>query len=215
MNLAVLSLVAAQDKHKLASTTPWLLLVDFNWQGEHVRVVRNTDPVTFDAGDGAGPQVYSPWAFEITGAQTTNDGSLPQIALKVSNINRLIEGALIQYSGAVGATASLYVLNTEHPAGEPDLAMQTTIMRTSTTAAWVTFTLSAISPLRALFPKYLYYQGTCNWQYKGLQCGYAGGLTACDLTFDGANGCIAHANQARFGGYPGIGSNGASVAGQI
>jgi len=69
MNLAALSLAAAQDKHKLSSTACWLLLIDLCWQGQHVRVVRNTDAVTFDAGDGSGPQVYQPLAFELQGAE--------------------------------------------------------------------------------------------------------------------------------------------------
>lgn len=215
MNLAILSRVAAYDKHKVASTTPWLLLVDFIWQGQHVRVVRNVDAVTFDAGDGLGPQTYSPMAFELTAAQTANDGSLPKISLKVSNVNRIVEGAIVQYQGAAGAAANIYVLNTDNPAGEAELALETTIIRTQTDASWVIFELSAVSPLRQLFPKYLYYQGTCKWQYKSVQCGYSGTIVTCDLTYEGANGCLVHSNQVRFGGYPGIGTNGASIAGQV
>lgn len=215
MNLAALSLAAAQDKHKLSSTACWLLLVDFNWQGQHVRLVRNTDPVTLDAGDGLGPQTYQPFAFELQGAQQKNDGSLPQISIKVSNANRLVEGAIVQYSGAAGATCNIYVLNTENPSGEPEIALETTIIRTATDAKWVTFTCGAMSPLRLLFPKHLYYQSTCMWRYKSAQCGYTGALSTCSLTYDGANGCLAHANQTRFGGFPGIGTNGATVASQV
>lgn len=215
MNLAILSRAAAYDKHKLASTAPWLLLVDFNWNGQHVRFVRNTNAVTFDAGDGMGVQTYSPYNFEITGAESTLDGSLPPITLKASNVNRILEGALVHYSGAAGAVANIYVVNTDNPSGEPELAIQATIVRASPSPAWVTFTLSAASPLRMLFPKYTYNQGGCMWQYKGAQCGYGGSLSTCDLTFSGTNGCIAHGNQVRFGGFPGVGSNGASIAGQV
>ncbi len=212
MNLASLSLAAAQDKHKLSSTASWLLLVDLCWQGQHVRVVRNTEAVTFDAGDGFGPQSYQPLAFELTNAEAKNDGSLPQISLKVSNVNRLVEGAIVQYQGAAGATCNIYVLNTDNPSGEPEIALETVIIRTTTDAKWVTFTCGAMSPLRMLFPKRLYYQNTCMWRYKSAQCGYAGTINSCSLTYDGANGCVSHANQKRFGGFPGIGSNGASVA---
>lgn len=215
MNVAALSRVAAADKYRLASTTPWLLLVDFNWQGQHIRVVRNTDPVIFDSGDGAGPQTYQPMAFELSDATVSNDGSLPQIQLKVSNVNRLVEGAIVQYQGAVGAQANIYVLNTDNASGEPELALETEIVRTTTSAAWVTFTLSAASPLRALFPRFLYYQGTCMWRYKGPQCLYGGALPTCTLTYEGDNGCLAHGNQVRFGGFPGIGTNGASIAAQV
>lgn len=215
MNLAVLSLAAAQDRNRLSSTAAWLLLADFNWNGQHVRVVRNTDAVTFDAGDGAGPQTYSPFAFELDGASIKSDGSLPQISIKVSNVNRMVEGAIVQYNGAAGATCNLYVLNTDNPTGEASLALQMDVIRTQTDAQWVTFTLGAPSPLRTLFPKFLYYQGTCMWRYKSIQCGYMGGLSTCSLTFEGANGCLAHANSVRFGGFPGIATNGATVASQI
>lgn len=212
---AILSRAAAYDKHKLASTTPWLLLVDFDWQGEHIRVVRNTDAVTFDAGDGAGPQTYQPFNFDLASAKTSSDGSLPSITLKASNVNRILEGALVQYQGAVGSSATIYVLNTENPSGEPELALYTTIIKTETNPQTVTFTLSAVSPLRMLFPKFLFYQGTCNWRYKSVQCGYTGSIATCDLSYDGSNGCLVHANGQRYGGFPGIGSNGASVASQI
>jgi phage-related protein len=215
VNLAVLSLAAAQDRNKLSSSASWLLLADFNWNGQHVRVARNTDAITFDAGDGAGPQTYSPFAFELEGASVKSDGSLPQISIKVSNVNRMVEGAITQYSGAAGATCNLYVLNTDNPSGEAALALETVVIRTATDARWVTFTLGAPSPLRTLFPKFLYYQGTCKWRYKSLQCGYTGGLPTCSLTMEGANGCQAHANAVRFGGYPGISTNGATAASQI
>jgi phage-related protein len=215
MNLAILSLAAARDKHKLASTAAWILLVDLNFQGQHIRVVRNTDAMTFDAGDGLGPQSYQPLAFELVGAETKNDGSLPQFSIKVSNINRLVEGAIVQFSGAAGATCNIYVVNTDNPSGEPELALETVIIRTSTTSKWVTFTCGAASPLRMLFPKMLYYQNTCMWRYKSIQCAYTGTLPTCSLTYDGPNGCIAHANGVRFGGFPGCGSNGATIASQI
>ncbi len=41
---------------------------------------------------------------------------------------------------------------------------------------------------------------TCVNEYKGARCGYVGGLTTCDFTFAGANGCTAHSNQHRFRG---------------
>lgn len=215
MNIAALSLASAKDKHKLASTACWLLLIDFVWNGEHVRLVRNVDPVTFDAGDGAGPQTYTPFNFELDGASVKNDGSLPQITLKVSNVNRLVEGAIVQYSGVAGAQANIYVLNTDNPSGEPEIALETTIIRTTTDSKFATFTCGALSPLRRLFPPRLYYAGTCMWRYKGARCQYTGNLPTCDLSFDGTNGCIAHANQQRYGGFPGIATNGANIASQV
>jgi phage-related protein len=213
--LAVLSLAAQQDKSKLASGDAWILLLDLVWNGEHIRLARNIDAVNFDAGDGNGIQSYEPFNFELT-VEQPGGGQLPSLTLTASNTLRLLQGVIEQYAGFAGATANLYVYNTAHPAGEPDLALSTTVMRSSSTASKVTFTCSAPSPMRMLFPRFLYRATFCMWvsNYKGAQCGYAGVLTNCDGTYDGPDGCIAHDNAMRFGAFPGIGSNGIAVAAQ-
>lgn len=211
--LSVLSLASAADKGKLASGDAWLLLLDVIWQGQHIRLARNVDAVTFDAGDGAGPQSYQPFNFDLI-VEKTSGGQLPTIQIKASNILGILQGAIEQYAGAVGATANVYFVNTAQPAGEPDLALSTTIMRTEVTAESVTFTLGAPGPQRQLFPRFLYRANFCMWAYKQKQCGYVGPLPTCSLTFDGPNGCEAHANQSRFGAFLGIGTNGAAIASQ-
>jgi phage-related protein len=115
----------------------------------------------------------------------------------------------------VSHTRTTQYFGLDNPTGEPDIALETTIMRTETDNKWVTFTCSAPSPLRMLFPKRLYYQSTCMWQYKGVLCQYAGALPTCDLSYNGTNGCITHVNQVRYGGFPGAGSNGSVIASQI
>jgi phage-related protein len=89
-------------------------------------------------------------------------------------------------------------------------------MKTVCTAEVVTFTLSAPSPMRQLFPKYLYRADFCMYvsNYKGPQCRYAGALANCDGTYSGANGCVVHDNAGRFGAFPGIGTNGMVLAAQ-
>ena len=213
--LAVLSLAAQQDKSKLASGDAWILLLDLVWSGQHFRLARNVDPIQFDAGDGNGIQTSQPFNFELK-VDDPGNNQLPTISLSASNVQRILQGIIEQYAGVVGAVANLYVYNTAHPAGEPDLAITTTIMRTVATAAMVTFTLSAPSPMRQLFPKFLYRANFCMWvsNYKGAQCGYAGSLTNCDGTYNGPNGCLVHDNGTRFGAFPGIGTNGIVLAAQ-
>jgi phage-related protein len=213
--MAVLSLAAQQDKSKLASGDAWILLLDIIWNAEHFRLVRNVDPVTFDAGDGNGPQVYQPFNFELS-MEDPGSGQLPTILLKASNTMRILQSIIEQYAGVVGAIANLYVVNTAHPSGEPDLALSTSVMKTTCTASTVTLSLSAPSPMRQLFPSYLYRADFCMWvsNYKGPQCQYSGTIANCDGTYDGANGCQVHNNAIRFGGFPGIGTNGISLAAQ-
>jgi Uncharacterized conserved protein (DUF2163) len=43
---------------------------------------------------------------------------------------------------------------------------------------------------------------TCQWEYKGAECGYAGEMPSCSKIYDDVNGCTGHSNEARFGGFP-------------
>jgi phage-related protein len=214
--MAVLSIAAQRDKFLLASADAWILLLDIIWNTEHFRFARNVDPIEFDAGDGNGIQTYQPFNFEFS-ADQPGQAQLPTMLLRVSNTMRILQGIIEQYAGIAGATANIYVYNTAHPAGEPDLAISTTVMKSVCTAEIVTFTLAALNPLRQLFPKFLYRATFCMWvsNYKGTQCGYTGSLPNCDGTYDGANGCIVHDNAERFGAFPGIGTNGTVLAAQF
>ena len=213
--MAVLSLAAQRDKSKLASGDAWILLLDIIWSGEHFRLARNVDPITFDAGDGNGPQVYQPFNFDLS-IEEPGGSQLPTMILKASNVMRILQGIIEQYAGVVGATANIYVYNTAHPAGEPDLALTTTVMKTVCAADVVTLSLSAPSPMRQLFPRFLYRANFCMWvsKYKGPQCQYSGSMANCDGTYNGPQGCIAHNNATRFGAFPGIGTNGIVLASQ-
>lgn len=213
--MAVLSIAAQRDKSKLASGDAWIMLLDVIWNGTHIRFARNVDPISFDAGDGLGVQTYEAFNFDLSVEQKSG-GQLSTMNLKASNTMRILQGIIEQYAGIVGAVANIYVYNTANPAGEPDLALTTTIMATSCTAETVTLSLSAPSPMRTLFPRFLYRANFCMWvsNYKGAQCGYTGVITNCDGTYAGGNGCQIHDNQARFGAFPGIGTNGITLAAQ-
>jgi lambda family phage minor tail protein L len=211
---AALSLAAQRDKGKLSSGDPWLLLADVVYQdATHIRLARNVDDVQFDAGDGLGIQTYQKFAFDLQ-IERSGNGQLPTIQLQASNVMGLLQTEIEAYAGAVGAQVKLYFVNTANPAGEGDIAITSMIMRTECTTDTVTFALGAPRPQQQLFPKFLYRANFCMWVYKSAQCGYTGALPTCDLTFDGANGCKVHNNSTRFGAFPGIGTNGASIASQ-
>ena len=243
---SLLSLAANAERHKLASTEPWLLLLEVVYPGDaaalpgqtlvqqHLRFVRNIDPVTFDAGDGNGPQLYQPFNFELGDLKIGTDGSVPECELQASNVMRALQGLVEQYGGLVGANLYLYAVNTAHPAGEPDLALAFTVKKTTCDAKLVRFSLGASSPIRRLFPIHVYRPNFCIWQFNspalqaataaaiaagkpladppGIQCGYLGPMTTCTHTIDGPTGCQAHSNVVRFGGFPGIDTNGIVIA---
>ena len=236
----VLSVVSNIERHNLASDEPILLLMDLAWPGtdpvtdQHVRFVRDLNPLTFDAGDGTGAQEYTPFNFQMGDLKVNTNGSVPDCEVQASNVMRALQSTIEQYAGVVGASITLYAVSTANPAGEPDLTLSFTVKQTISDAKVVHFKLGASSPLRRLFPLYMYSPNACIWQYNspalqaataaaiaagkplkdppGAQCGYIGAMTTCSKTIDGATGCIAHGNLIRILTFPGIDTNGASVA---
>jgi len=238
-SFSLLSLAANIERHKLSSDEPWLILMQIQYPGsanpdatqQYLRLVRNLDPITFNEPDN-GPQEYSPFNFSLGDYSVSSQGNFPELEIKASNVLRMLQGIIEQYAGLVGANVTLFVVNTANPAGEPELQMNFTVRQVQCTAKIVSIKLGAPSPIRRLFPLYMYRPNYCMWVYNspalqakaaadptwknpGRQCGYSGSMASCTRTIDGATGCQAHNNVLRFGGFPGIDSNGAAAAGVI
>lgn len=216
---SLLSVVSNIERHKIASDQPFTLLMDLAWPPNalpsaqtHVRFARELDPITFDANDGLGPQSYTPFNFAIGDLKVGSDGSVPDCEVVASNVLLALQQTIEQYAGVVGASLNLYVVNAANPLGEPELSLSFTVKQTTSDAKLVHFKLGASSPLRRLFPIYMYRPNFCVLRYKGLQCGYTGSMPSCSHTIDGATGCIAHNNLVRILTFPGIDTNGAAVA---
>lgn len=251
-----LSVASNIERHRIASDKPWLYLLDLEYPGDglpssppapnappvvqtHIRFVRDYNPFTFDAGDGLGPQEYSPFNFAVGDLTQASNGAVPDMELHCSNVLRALQGVIEQVGGLVGANLTIFGINLANPAGEPDLTLAFTIKSSSCDAKLVTFKLGASSPLRRLFPVHMYRPNFCNHDYNspalqaaydaaiaagnppldppGLQCGYRGPLTTCSKTIDGPNGCQAHFPDAvlRILTFPGIDSNGSAAAGVV
>ncbi len=216
-----LSLASALQKHKIDSTSPWYVLLDIYPDRTNpatvLRVVRNTDDVIWQG------NTYVAFSFEIESIDEQSNGQLPNVTIRVSNVSRTVQGQLELYSGGIGAKVVLTVVQAADLAGDPVQQFTWTIIEASADENWVTFTLGAPSPLLRSFPQGQFIRDHCRWRYNtpamqavadpaGEQCGYVGALATCDLTLNGANGCRVHANQARFGGEPGIDAQGFRAA---
>lgn len=68
----------------------------------------------------------------------------------------------------------------------------------------LSFRLGSLDPFYTnKFPRQRIARNRCRHVYKGTRCGYSGAQASCDFSLRGANGCMFHENQARFGGCPG------------
>jgi phage-related protein len=188
VELANISVAASLEKHKLASGSQWVALVDITWpDATHLRLCQNVDDVDFDASDGAGSQTYTAFNFEFEALEEKSDGSIPKWAVRCSNVNRVVEALLEEFSGGVGGSVAIYVINTSKLQQEPETALYFDILSSSSNAQWVTFQLGAPSPFRILHPRHTYTSNRCMWIYKGPQCGYGTPVVVSGTTTNGSD----------------------------
>lgn len=194
------------DKNKIASDRVWVYalkvyVTDANGDVlEELNIANNDESLTI-AGD-----TYEPVPFQLEKSETATD--LTSLTVAIQDQTRMLQTRLQLYQGAVGFKVDVMIVAVDEGATtgslEPDLVEQYIIMATQANDYVVTFHLGAENPLRYKVPTRSQWKDRCSFRYKSLECGYAGGLTSCDFTLSGPNGCEAHDNEERFGGYPGL-----------
>lgn len=209
--MQTISLASALHASQIATTAPWHILLTLYPDPENspevvLRLAREPEDVTYK-GD-----LYVAFNFDFDAINDEGKGQLTTLSLRVCNVNRMIHQYMEQYNGGVGATVELRVVSDNDMTGDPSIFMQFQITDATADVEWCTFTLGADNPMRQSFPRFIYVSNFCIWDYKGAQCAYAGGLATCSKTLDGTNGCRAHVNSARFGGFPGIETQGFRAA---
>jgi phage-related protein len=109
-----------------------------------------------------------------------------------------------EYNGGTGSTARIMLIATDDLTRAPEVEEMVYVMGAKIAGYTVEFRLGARNPLGINFPARMQWKDRCAWQYKGAECGYTGALPTCDFSLQGDNGCAAHNNTRRFGGFPGI-----------
>lgn len=196
------------SKNALASTDPWILLLEVTIPTDPVqtlRIARNTEDVTFQG------NVYTAFSFEIDTVTESSKGELPSVSIRVSNVNQMMQSYIEEYDGLISQPVKLIVVNAQYLTEDySELELNFDITACQATATWVTWKIGAPNPLARRFPLYRYIGMHCNWvgHFKGAECKYAGTATTCAGTLDD---CDAKDNLANFGGYPGLAQGGIRV----
>lgn len=199
------TLATAVDKSRLSSNTAYLILMEIDVVDSSSGNVNTT--LRFAANNEAFVYrglTYNPMPFEV---DITNDrDSAPQTTLTVYDYGQIIQAALQNYGNSMAWPARFLVVNATNPGPNPEMEQEFRLL--DATAAsdnyTVAFTVGAENPLSLRFPARDQFRDRCPWVYKGVRCKYAGSLTSCDRTKNGANGCSAHNNVINFGGFPGV-----------
>jgi len=196
------------ENNKLSSDDISYLLLEATYQSDPVETVRiclNDTSVTW-----AG-YTWSPAIFSLSGLSETKDAEIPSVTLTFTDINRVMTPFIDETNGGVGAKIVIYVISSKYllayPASAvPELEERMEIIGCSIDGNnRITFKLGAENLLNRRCPKNRYLKNHCRFKFKSTLCGYSGSDSTCDLTLAA---CRAKTNQARFGGFPGVGMSG-------
>lgn len=198
-----LSVATVIEKNKIASDVAFVPCVEIDVRDpvtgnvvETLRLVRNSEDLEYNG------HTYAASAFDFNIVEES--GAQPDIQVVFKDYSRAVQARMQAYGGGVGFTVRLMVVNAGNLSQPPE-GMETFEVVGATAKNYiVTFRLGAENPLTKRFPRRTQTRDRCRWVYKGPECGYTGSLGSCDYSLQGPNGCAAHNNTERFGGFPGI-----------
>lgn len=208
-----LSTVVTTEKNKRNNAdSVFLYAIEVTIPGseEPARVVLNTENVTWRGVE------WVAGSFSIEGLDSKSTGELPQCTVNVSNVNRVFEKYVQDWdtycknNGYSPIEVTLYELNTADLANDEPCAEHTYLLKQpSTDAQTASFVLSAANSATRRAPFNLMRKDYCTHKFQSLRCGYSGLATSCDKHI---STCRALGNSKRFGGTPGVGKTGLTLA---
>ena len=166
------------------------------------RLCRYSEAIEYGVNSAGAPINYEPFPFSVEKIDEDSEATLPSIAISVSNVTREIQALLEAYGGLIGQATRLQLVNTTALGSPPLLMYDGEVVSLTASEAAVVFEVAAFRLARQPVPSKRALSDFCRFKYKGGRCGYTGALPTCDKVLGGENGCEAHSNQERFGGFP-------------
>lgn len=166
-----------EEKNKISQEQPWILLLDMTNVAKDltIRLARNTENITYKDNE------YVAFSFEIDPIPEVTKGSLPTVAIKVSNVDRQIQAyiekdatfgsgwdvkiTLVHMSQLNGTTIEDQVAEIEHEWTSLDLICDN---------EYVTINLGVANPMLVQFPRQKFTSGFCQRVFDdGEGCPYS------------------------------------------
>lgn len=208
----ILSSEIIQQKNELGSTDAFLVLLEIAIPDvtDPIRVVANTDDIVWNE------QSWIAFPFEMEEISDQSQGEIPSVELRIPNVDRVVEGYLQEYdayvkrNGPADITVGIYVVSTlQLNTANYVVYHEYILVQPTSTRDYITFTLGAPNPYRKRFPLNRILKNNCRYKFKQERCGYTGTATSCNKTL---TRCRELNNSTRYGGFPGVGRGGLSLA---
>lgn len=196
------SLATVIEKNRIASDVAFIMLAEVDVRNaagtlvETLYFARNSEDFVY----GGKTYVSAGFNFGITESAT----KVEQITLELRDPSLTVARRLDQYDGGAGWKIRLILVNTANTDQPPEFEQSAYVMGSTIKGYGAALTLGTRNPIRARFPARVQWRDRCAWAYKSTECGYTGPLPTCDYSLQGDNGCAAHDNTHRFGGFPGL-----------
>jgi phage-related protein len=144
---------------------------------------------------------YVPFPFKISDQVEDGNGQPGEITITTANVNREMTTLIERYRGMFGVVVTLYRMYGSTLVLSDSFKIQSSSVNDTS----ATFRAGNQDLFAVQVPSERFLRSRCRFRYKDPDtCGYAGALAECDRTLWGTNGCMAHGNQANYGGTPGI-----------
>lgn len=192
-----------EEKNKISQDQPWLLFLTMTNVAKTLtlRLVRNTENITFKG------EEYVAFPFEIDSIPEASKGSLPTLAIKVSNVDRQIQ-AYIEQDATFGSgweviisLAHISQLNgtdLEDQVAEIEHKFQSLDLTADN--EFLTVNLGVRNPMLVQFPRQQYAGGFCQRTFNdGEGCPYAtqGKNTSYTFCKKTLNNCLERFSENR------------------
>lgn len=199
-----ISIASVINKNSFASDVAWLIALEVDVKdpetGLHVEtlyLVNNNEGLEINGNS----YVAVPFEIDLKAEQ----GEIPEVNLVIQDQTRAIQSYMQRYNGGVGFNVKMHIVNSGLLDEPPEITEFFEVMNASSSSYVATWKLGAENLLRQKCPRRTQRRDFCSWQYRDPDtCGYAGEMPSCDLSLDGENGCQAHDNENRYGGFPAI-----------
>lgn len=200
-----LSPAAYAEKNALASSGVWIILLEIyvSQLNDYIRVCSNNEDFTWNG------NLWQAYPFQMDEIGDSSKGEVTQFAIRICNINGVVESYLDMSNGGVGSTIKLMVINSNIPLTTPEIELEFMAKSTNVDSMWATFVLGVTNPHTILICQRML-RTACRFNgptgtkngFKGSRCKYAGSATECNKTI---TRCRELSNSQNFGGCIGIG----------
>lgn len=143
---------------------------------------------------------YNPCAgLDITFEESQDSAS--KLTLTMAVVGSVMRRTMREYNAFLDRTVTAYFAHSGAASTANAIRFDFIITDASIGENTASFQLANSDLTNRLIPPVKVTRGNCPFSYKGDLCGYSGGLTSCDKSLLGPNGCVAHSNGPRFGGF--------------